>query len=76
VIGEGTPSVVVIDKGSVVYTVVTDAPPAAAVTVARDLPDPPSYSIGQRAQKNLEQLARRVGLGAAEVAPRRPGPDG
>lgn len=74
-VGDGTPSVVVIDKGNVVYTVVTDAPPDAAVTVARDLPDPPAYSLGQRAQKNLEELARRVGLGAAEAAPNGSGRD-
>jgi hypothetical protein len=70
----GAPSsVVVVDKGAVVYTVVTDAPVEAAVTVAEDLPEPPGYSIGQRAQRNLEELARRVGLGAADVVPARDG---
>lgn len=68
--GGGTePAVVVVDKGNVVYTVVTDASLDAALTVAGELPDPPAYSFGQRAQRNLEELARRIGLGAARSEP-------
>lgn len=63
--GDAESAVVVVDRGSVVYTVVTDANVDAALTVAGELPDPPAYSFGQRAQKNLEELARRIGLGAA-----------
>jgi hypothetical protein len=57
-------TVLVMSKGDLVYTVVTSAPSDEATALAEDLPEPPAYSVTERARKNFEQLGRRFGFGA------------
>ena len=57
-------TVLVMSKGDLVYTVVTSATSDEATALAEGLPEPPEYSVTERARKNLEELGRRFGFGA------------
>jgi hypothetical protein len=63
--GLGEAAVVVLPRGDIVYTVVTETPQEARA-VAETLPSPPGYSLAERTRRNFEGLARRLGFGHVE----------
>lgn len=54
--------VVIVPDGPVVYTLVTTGAPDPALALAPELPEPQDYSWSDRARRNVETLAERIGL--------------
>lgn len=54
--------VVVIPDGPVVYTLVTTGEADPALALAPELPEPQDYSWSDRARRNVETIAERIGL--------------
>ncbi len=55
-------SVIVVPGETFVYTVVGPTEGDVAIAVAGDLPDPPSFSLGERVRRGFESVIERFGL--------------
>lgn len=61
--GDPPQTVLVVPKGSVIYTLVSTLPTEDLVALADELPPGEEYSLSQRARRNFAEIARRLGLG-------------
>jgi hypothetical protein len=67
---DGAPdeTVLVVPKGAVVYTLVSEAPREDLIALAEGLPEAEPFSLSERAGRNFRELARRFGLGTSTGA--------
>jgi hypothetical protein len=61
-------TVLVVPKGAVVYTLVSEGSREELIALAESLPDTEPFSLSERAGRNFRELARRFGLGTSTGA--------
>jgi Putative zinc-finger len=67
-------NVLVVPKGAVVYTLVSQLPKDDLIAVAAELPEPDAFSLSERARRNFDELVRRFGLGTTAAEAEDPAP--